>query len=529
MEAMGFASALNPHSSSPLAAWVLNRMLVGGGKGGVPAVRFALRDAEAELSSLVTLWSDQAGGGGDLRKGGSELLLPMTPFELLVSARPKTASPDKSHRVRRRDRSSNEGMETSLQWVTRTREMRRQAGPGPPLAAISLRNASKGRYADIFQLLDAAGIRREGYAKMSSVLHRLSALRLRGVAPSELKPLVRSVSDADGIVDLTKLPLALAWHDIEPSQLARPNPPQVEEIHLAPVIFHTTGPQERLPSSGISLIDQFAPLVYDTRSLNKRVVRLTSQIELHKAQIVANQDQAASKIGLGGPRASPEYYSHSPAEKALLSSGWDISPDNSPRRVMKPLRPPSSLEKQKRKSKEYMRQAMVEKEQFRATVQQFARGEKEPIFFGATQYQKEHVNAVIKIQKVVKGVIQRQKIRSAFRQLILSAMSLDEYAKKKTSEINHMFRNIAGCDIISDMLTLEAKKVSAVLDVMQANEEEDCANADAEADIQVKIPASLQLTRPHACKRAHLPTRIPFKAKMERTISLPRKRLCVCV
>jgi hypothetical protein len=68
------------------------------------------------------------------------------------------------------------------------------------------------------------------------------------------------------------------------------------------------------------------------------------------------------------------------------------------------------------------------------------------------------------------------------------------------------------------MLTLEAKNVSAVLDVMQANEEKDCAEADAEADIQVKMPAPLQLactTCVRACpsSNGYRPRMSPFLRK----------------
>lgn len=244
-------------------------------------------------------------------------------------------------------------------------------------------------------------------------------------------------------------------------------------------------------------------------------------------------------MGFGGPRApAPPEFDLTNAEMKLLSNGWDKSTANLPRRVeevvrwvFSPLfpepdhaqgleisrerevrRPPSSAEKQLRALRLVKARQEKSNKAFADEVEKFARGDKVAAVFGRTVYRREHVEAAIKIQKLMKGVLQRIKVRAAFRHVILSAMSLDEYSKKKTSEINHMFRTIAGCDIIHGVIKQEAKMVSDVLEAMQATEEVFCEKADAEAALQfdelqqAEAEAGKQVSQPtpaprHTCKR----------------------------
>lgn len=115
---------------------------------------------------------------------------------------------------RARDQADAADRESAVEWLREKRERDRVSGLGSkPWAIRALRAASYGRFRTIEELLHAAGIRRTGYLPIRVVLHKIGALGLK-VAPSDLKPHLKSATTADGDVELDLLPKALAWHAV---------------------------------------------------------------------------------------------------------------------------------------------------------------------------------------------------------------------------------------------------------------------------------------------------------------------------
>ena len=63
-------------------------------------------------------------------------------------------------------------------------------------------------------------------------------------------------------------------------------------------------------------------------------------------------------------------------------------------------------------------------------------------------------------------MLERARLRKVFRDGVMSLISLMELRKLKMSEINQIFRTIAGSDIISDALQKEAGMITSILDQM---------------------------------------------------------------
>lgn len=71
------------------------------------------------------------------------------------------------------------------------------------------------------------------------------------------------------------------------------------------------------------------------------------------------------------------------------------------------------------------------------------------------------------IQRHARGMLDRSRMRKSVRNVIMSLSALIELRKLKMSEVNYMFRTIAGSDIVEDALQKEANHVSSILDGMQ--------------------------------------------------------------